>query len=242
MERHRVIVGLCLIASFLFTCSGASWAGQSAVSGLVLDAEDLMPAAGVTIVLENGATSFTTSTDTGGRYLFQGIPPGEYTLHVSSPEYLNVPKPITVSEDLCTTVDLGAIPVDVLDQIQEESSAGTEDTTAVQTWKGTWRDDEGVRHRGGLTLKANFSGDRFRGTMTVTKALKCGTLSLPCAGSLSGNQLHLQISMNKRCSGGKLKLIFDGTLSPSGTKITGTMDSFKGRQHENHYTFVIRKQ
>jgi hypothetical protein len=211
MERHRVIAGLCLIASFLFSFSGASWAGQSAVSGLVLDADDLMPAAGVTIVLENDATSFATSTDTGGRYLLQGIPPGEYALHVSNPEYLNVLKPIMVSEDMCTTVNLGAIPVDVLDQIQEESSAGKEDTTAVQTWKGTWRDDEGERHRGGLTLKANFSGNRFSGTMIVTKALKCGTLTLPCSGKLSGNEFHLQVSMNKRCSGGKLKLIFDGT-------------------------------
>jgi hypothetical protein len=242
MEQHRIIRSLCLIALFLFSFSGASWAGKAAVSGLVLDADDLMPAAGVTIVLENDATSFTANTDTGGRYFFQGIPAGEYELYIRSAEYLNVPKPIMASEDLCTVVNMGAIPVYMLDQTQEVSSAGTEGATVAQTWKGIWRDDEGVKHRGGLTFKGNFSGNRLRGTMIVTKALKCGTLTLPCSGTLSGNAFHMQVSINKQCSGGKLKFVFDGILSPSGTKITGNIETFRGNQHENHYTFIMRKQ
>jgi hypothetical protein len=242
MERRRFIRSLCLISLFLFSFSETSWAGKAAVSGLVLDADNLMPAAGVTIVLENHTTSFTANTDTVGRYFFQSIPAGEYELYVSSAEYLNVPKPIVVSEDLCTVVNVGAIPVEVLDQIHEASSAGTEDATVAQTWKGSWRDDVGVKHRGGMTLKVNLSGNRFRGTATVTKAPNCGTYTVPCSGTLSGNAFHMQVNINKPCSGGKVKLVFDGILSPSGSKITGNFESFRGNQHENHYTFIMRKQ
>jgi hypothetical protein len=242
VERRRFIRSLCLISLFLFSFSETSWAGKAAVSGLVLDADDLMPAAGVTIVLESDATSFAANTDTGGTYSFQGIPTGEYELYVSSAEYLNVPKPITVSEDLCTVVNMGAIPVEVLDQIQEASSTGSEDASVAQTWKGTWRDDEGVKHRGGMALKVNLSGKRFRGTATVTKAPNCGTYTVPCSGTLSGNAFHMQVNINKPCSEGKFKLVFDGTLSPSGTKITGNFESFRGNRHENHYTFILRKQ
>jgi hypothetical protein len=242
MKRHRILRCLVLISVLLTVFSGTSWAQPAEVSGLVLDAEDLTPVAGLTIVLESAAVSLTVTTDAGGYYSFQGIPAGDYELYVSSDEYLKLPKPVTVFENLATVVNLGAIPVEVLDQTQEATSAGTENTAAAQTWKGNWRDDEGVKNKGKLTLNAEFSGKKINGTMTATNTGGCGTLTFPCSGSLSGTDFHLQGKITNQCLGGKLKFVFDGALSPSGTKITGDLESYKGNTHQNHYTFTLNKK
>jgi hypothetical protein len=240
MKRQTISWSLLLMFALPLFFSAVSLAGQGGVSGLVLDANDLTPASNVTVVLQNDAVRVTTTTDMGGIYFFQGLPAGDYELYVSSDDYLRLPKTVTVSADQDAVVDFAAIPVEVLEQSQEALSAGAENTAATGTWKGNWRDDGGSPH-GKLTLNADFSGNKINGAMIVTNT-GCGILTIPCSGTLSDHEFHLVCKITNQCLGGKRRFVLDGILSPSGTKITGDIEDYKGNKHTGHSTFTLRKK
>jgi hypothetical protein len=240
MKRHRVIRSLCLISLLLFSFAGVSWAEPAGVSGLVLDADDLTPVSGVTIVLENDAASYSAITDTGGVYFFQGIPAGDYELYVRSDDYLRLPKTVTVSVDQDAVVDFAAIPVEVLEQSQEALSAGAENTAATETWKGNWRDHNGTDH-GKLTLQARISGHKINGTLTAANTT-CGSVTIPSTGTLKENEVHLQGTLTNKCLGGKLDFEFEGTVLPTGVKMKGTYEAHKGTKSKFYGTFTLNKK
>src|SRR5215472_9681670 len=83
--------------------------GQSAVvQGTVCDSEGFpLQAADVSLESADHVHKFVTRSDSQGRYLFQAVPPGSYTLHSSKTGYVEGnQRPLVLSADESKIVDV----------------------------------------------------------------------------------------------------------------------------------------
>jgi len=82
-------------------------AGSSTLTGHIIT-DPVMDLAGVEVLLR-GQDSFAAVTDADGRFRFQDIPPGDYSLHVQKRPYLQDSFPVSVHKS--TDEDMGDINV-----------------------------------------------------------------------------------------------------------------------------------
>lgn len=87
-------------------------AETGAIDGLVLDTE-LRPVAEAVLLLSPGARS--TGTDLNGRFVFNGLTPGEYALAVSAPGFHPQSRAITIAAEDVLPVRLQLEPLPSLD-------------------------------------------------------------------------------------------------------------------------------
>lgn len=91
MRKPNLLTGplslLGLVVAFAGQ-SGLAWAHTGGnVSGIVRDASTGEPLAGVTLQINSGAQSETTTTDAQGHFIVFTLQPGEYTVTADKPGY-----------------------------------------------------------------------------------------------------------------------------------------------------------
>jgi hypothetical protein len=242
MWPHRIIRSIGVVLILISFATGLSVAGQGDLMGLVVDAENLAPISALPVILENDSISYSTTTDIEGNYAFQNIPDGIYDVYVGDDEYIKLPKEVSICANETAIVNLAAIALDLLSQDRRPTQAASEDTAGFQTWKGNWRDSEGLES-GSLILNAQISRTKIKGSMTATRTVGCGTLKIPCSGTISDRDVHIQGSSTNPClGGGKRKFVFVGILSPKGTRLTGTYGIHRGKVRVADGTFSLRRK
>jgi iron complex outermembrane recepter protein len=93
--------GLVIVAIALFA-AGASAQKSAVITGVVSDPTGAS-VAGAHVELMGGARS--TMTDSQGRYQFEAVPPGEYTVHVAAPGFLPLERRVSAASPGSTVAD-----------------------------------------------------------------------------------------------------------------------------------------
>ena len=89
-------IGILLTAFTLLVGSGSAQQTFGTLRGTMTDDSGaVIPAA--TITLTGGGATKTSQTQADGTYTFQGLAPGQYTVHVQFPGFAPVNKPVTIA-------------------------------------------------------------------------------------------------------------------------------------------------
>ena len=99
--RHSMLLILCLIVACTTGCEFdepyvPDYAGSSTLTGQIV-ADPVMDLTGAEVFLR-GQNSFADVTGTDGKFGFQDIPPGDYSLQVQKRPYLQGTFPVSVSK------------------------------------------------------------------------------------------------------------------------------------------------
>jgi len=89
------------------------------VSGQLVDAENLSPIQNAKVKLSNDNLSYNVNTDSDGNFSFVEVPPGDYNITTTDSSYWGATRNVTVSIDYNSEIDITAIPLHIIDQIQE---------------------------------------------------------------------------------------------------------------------------
>src|SRR5437588_1981720 len=95
MVNLRTIGFIFLAAALLAVCAIAQPTFGTLRGTMTDDSGAVIPAA--TITLTGGGATKTAQTQADGTYVFQGLAPGEYTVHVSFPGFAPVNQPVTMT-------------------------------------------------------------------------------------------------------------------------------------------------
>jgi hypothetical protein len=101
----RFVVGACILLQFFATCSADTCykfhkrAPVKSVCGRISDAMGESPVAELTLVDERGAVLFTAKTDHSGRFTFEPVPKGDYTLRAAAPGYRTEERQLSVTRN-----------------------------------------------------------------------------------------------------------------------------------------------
>jgi outer membrane receptor protein involved in Fe transport len=110
MKLHTVVVTLAACMTVAVSALGGT---TGKIAGVVKDAQSKEPVVGASIVLEG--TRLGAATNIEGYYVILNVPPGKYTLVLSSVGYnKKTIASVSVSVDLTTTQDVELVPESVL--------------------------------------------------------------------------------------------------------------------------------
>jgi hypothetical protein len=121
--RHLVVI---LLAAALLVATAAGQTGTGTIRGTMTDDSGaIIPAANVT--LTGKGVSKTAQTQADGTYVFQGLPPGQYTVKVTFPGFQAVNKQVNVAAGGNTVV-----PIQMVVQAEkQEITVADQATTTV---------------------------------------------------------------------------------------------------------------
>jgi len=213
--KAKLILGFCLV--FLLPVSVWTQSITGTISGVVTDSNGgVVPNATVTLINEQTATSRNLVTNEEGRFVFNSVQPGTYTIKIEKQGFQTLQRTnnaLTASDNLA----LGELPLTAgnvaetvtvtsegqviekessnltarltSDQIALISTKGRDFTSLLRLIPGTSNNDdvEAVGEGFGTDLP-NFSGQRGRSTVTTIDGLNASEPSGSNKVSLSINQ------------------------------------------------------
>jgi outer membrane receptor protein involved in Fe transport len=130
--------------------------GAASVAGRVLDMANGMPIAFATIVVESAATATSRSgalAGEDGRFVLQGLAPGQYKIRVTFPGFLEAEADVLVSP-LNNTYDLGDIRLPRIEGYKEDVRVTAETIRLAGIDTQVFRLDEGPAQSTGTILDA----------------------------------------------------------------------------------------
>src|SRR5437773_1463997 len=95
MRRYCFILRAVALITLGLAPALAQPAGGTLRGTLTDDSGAVIPAA--TITLTGAGTTKTAQTQADGAYVFPGLAPGQYTIHVTLPGFAAVNKPVTIT-------------------------------------------------------------------------------------------------------------------------------------------------
>ncbi len=154
--RTRPAPALALFALLVFPAVSLAQEGTATLSGRVLDLIDGSPVGFVSVVVEeadSGERLTGTLTGEDGRFLVQGLAPGQYRISTSFPGYLPAVADLLVGE-LNQSYDLGDIRLPRLENFAEEITVTAEAIRAAGLDTRVFRLDDGPTQSTGSLLDA----------------------------------------------------------------------------------------
>jgi outer membrane receptor protein involved in Fe transport len=148
-------IALILIAILLVPVA-ASAQGTAVLSGRVLDAGDETPVGFATVVVENATNGTTLSgaiAGADGRFVLQGLAPGQYKIRVTFPGFLQAEADVLVSP-LNNAYDLGDIRLPRIAGYKEDVTVTAETIRLAGIDTQVFRLDEGPAQSTGTMLDA----------------------------------------------------------------------------------------
>ena len=130
--------------------------GTAVLAGRILDVTDDAPVGFVSVVIENvesGEQVAGTLSGEDGRFLVQGLPPGQYTVGTSFPGFYPVAIEVFVGE-LNQSFDLGDLLLERLDTFEEEVTVTAEVIRTAGLDTQVYRLDDGAALSTGSLLDA----------------------------------------------------------------------------------------
>jgi len=149
------LVSLGLLAILLFPAVAVAQ-GTAVLSGRVLDMANASPVGFATVVVESAASGQPISgalAGENGRFLVQGLTPGEYTVRLTFPGFYEVKTSVLVSP-LNQTYDLGDIRLPRLESFTEEVTVAAEAIRAAGIDTQVFTVGEGPSQSTGTMLDA----------------------------------------------------------------------------------------
>src|SRR5687768_12295449 len=148
-------IALILIAILLVPVA-ASAQGTAVLSGRVLDAGDETPVGFATVVVENATNGTTLSgaiAGADGRFVLQGLAPGQYKTRVTFPGFLQAEADVLVSP-LNPTYDLGDIRLPRIGGFKDEVTVTADAIRLAGIDTQVFRMDDGPSQSTGTILDA----------------------------------------------------------------------------------------
>src|SRR5687768_4630044 len=148
-------IALILIAILLVPVA-ASAQGTAVLSGRVLDAGDEAPVGFATVVVENATNGTTLSgaiAGADGRFVLQGLAPGQYKIRVTFPGFLEAEADVLISP-LNNTYDLGDIRLPRIEGYKEDVTVIAETIRLAGIDTQVFKLDEGPTQSTGTILDA----------------------------------------------------------------------------------------
>ena len=133
LSRATRSAGLVLCILLLLPTGSLAQEGTATVAGRVLDVTDGSPIGFASVVVGNADTGEQltgTLTSEDGRFVVQGLPPGEYRISTSFPGFLQTETDLLVGE-LNQSYDLGEISLVRLERFEETVTVTAETIRAV---------------------------------------------------------------------------------------------------------------
>jgi outer membrane receptor protein involved in Fe transport len=162
-ETFRALLhGTGLVASFprygVVTIGPASAAiAGGSISGFVTDDVTRRPVAGATILLDDATRGVQSGNN--GRFVLSNVPAGNHTVTVRRIGYTRVTRPVTVTENGATTVDVALrVSVNALDQVVVTGTVVTTELKAVPSAITVITAKE-LEERGITQIQQLFRGD-----------------------------------------------------------------------------------
>ena len=145
-----------LVVLFLLMPMTAFAQGAASVAGRVLDMANDMPVGYATIIVENAANPTSRSgalAGEDGRFVLQGLAPGQYNIRVTFPGFLEAETDVFVSP-LNNTYDLGSIRLPRIEGYKEDVTVTAETIRLAGIDTQVFRLDEGPTQSTGTILDA----------------------------------------------------------------------------------------
>ena len=145
-----------LIVFLLLVPAIASAQGGASVAGRVLDMADGMPVGFATVVVENAASGTSLSgaiAGEDGRFVLQGLPPGQYRFRVTFPGFLEAEADVLVSP-LNPSYDLGDIRLPRIEGYTEDVTVTADTIRLAGIDTQVFKLDDGPSQSTGTVLDA----------------------------------------------------------------------------------------
>jgi hypothetical protein len=127
--------------------------GRSALYGIVTDQSGAVIPGGTASASFTGANPITATANAQGRYVLNGLAPGQYHLKVTAPGFAAFETDVTLNGDLALEIDATLVPPSEVQKVNVEASNAAEVKTSESHIEGTITEKE--------VLKTGLNGRNF---------------------------------------------------------------------------------